>query len=145
MTSRNSRSSASGTTRNAGAYTTSAPRRPSNAPSSRARRSAVTPTVNPTRGDDSPTPASLIARPALVARRVGRVTRHSAPLTMPFRWGSRSGADYRLTDWISWTVMSWVVSKVPSGRSPPAPPVPSQLISQVMEALSWYGLSLARR
>lgn len=48
-------------------------------------------------------------------------------------------------DWISWTVMSWVVSKVPSGRSPPVPPVPSQLISQVMEALSWYGSSLARR
>ncbi|CAM5228239.1 hypothetical protein STENM223S_01361 [Streptomyces tendae] len=35
--------------------------------------------------------------------------------------------------------MSCVVSNVPSGRSPLAPPVPSQEISQVIEAFSRYG------
>ena len=44
----------------------------------------------------------------------------------------------RLTDWISWTVMSWVVPKVPFGRVPFSPLDPSQLIAQVMVALSLY-------
>ncbi|MGV9588994.1 hypothetical protein [Streptomyces tendae] len=34
-----------------------------------------------------------------------------------------------MTAWISWTVTAWAFSKVPSGRSPPAPPVPVQAIS----------------
>ncbi|MEU3087439.1 hypothetical protein ACWCQ0_29525 [Streptomyces massasporeus] len=42
-----------------------------------------------------------------------------------------------MTDWISWTVIVRVVPKVPSGRSPFAPPEPSQEICQVTDALSW--------
>ncbi len=40
----------------------------------------------------------------------------------------------RLMAWISWTVTAWAFPKVPSGRSPPAPPVPVHAISQVMVA-----------
>ncbi len=54
-------------------------------------------------------------------------------------------ARQRLIDWISWTFMSWVVSKVPSGRSPFAPPAPSHEICQVMLAFNWYGVPLVAR
>ncbi|MDT9701697.1 hypothetical protein [Streptomyces sp. P17] len=37
-------------------------------------------------------------------------------------------------DWISWTVTAWSLPKVPLGRSPPAPPVPVQVISHVIVA-----------
>lgn len=49
-------------------------------------------------------------------------------------------------DWISWTVMSWVVSKVPSGRSPPVPPLPCHEMAQVTAAFKGYGVpDVARR
>lgn len=41
-----------------------------------------------------------------------------------------------MTDWLSCTVTAWVVPKVPPGRSPPAPPVPDQVMRQVTVAFS---------
>jgi hypothetical protein len=69
-------------------------------------------------------------------RALHNAARSARPLDGPARRIREFGQ--RLTDWISCTTTSWVAPKVPSGRRPPAPPVPVHSIFQVTVAWSGY-------